>query len=312
MISYIIKKIGFALLVIVIVFHLVFLLIHIVPGDPAINIAGPGATPEQVQAIRARFHLDEPLYVQYGYFWKGVAEGTLGYSYSQEDYTVISLIKQRYPFTLILAIASMFVAFSISIPLGIIAARRQYTSVDQTAMVVSLLGISIPNFWLGPMLLLIFYKLLGLLPGPFVGDLGDLSLSDIILPAITLGTALAAMLSRVTRASMIDTLKEDYIRTARAKGLSEMKIVYKHGLRNAVIPTISIAGIQFGALLTGAVITEKVFEWPGLGSLMLNAIEGRDYPVVQGCILVIAAAYVFVNLFTDLVYAWLDPRIQYA
>jgi peptide/nickel transport system permease protein len=234
----------------------------------------------------------------------GVATGDLGSSYFYRR-PVAQVIVERVPATVELAVAAFLVAGLIAIPLGIIAALREGTAVDNGAVLFSLVGVSLPNFWLGPLLILLFSIKLGWFPVS-----GKAGLASLVLPAITLGAALAAILSRMTRASLLERLGEDYLMVARAKGLPEWKVILKHALRNALIPIITVMGLQIGALLSGAIITENVFSWPGLGTLLINAIEARDYPLVQGCILFISLSYVLVNLLTDLFYGWADPRIR--
>jgi peptide/nickel transport system permease protein len=287
---------------------LVFFLIHLVPGDPVDAMLGETAPPVERQRLREALHLDEPLTTQLGRFVSSLADGTMGRSFRHPNRTVTSLIFEVYPRTLELALASMAVALILALPLGIAAALRPHSPVDFMATGISLLGISIPNLYLGPLLLLVFYIHLGWFPGPAPDD--PSSLSALVLPAITLGTALMAMLARMTRASLLDVLSEDFIRTARAKGLSPTTVVLKHGLRNALIPIISVAGLQFGALLSGAIVTEKIFARPGIGTLLLSAIASRDYPLIQGCVLTIAGSYVIINALTDLSYGLADPRIR--
>jgi peptide/nickel transport system permease protein len=287
---------------------LVFLLIHLIPGDPVDNLLGETAPAAERTRLRRALHLDEPLPVQFGRFVGGIADGSLGRSFLHSDRTVASLIAEVFPYTLQLAVVAMVVALLLALPLGIAAALRPGTWIDGLAMTISLLGVSIPVLWLGPVLLMIFSIRLGLLPGPAPEN--PAALSAVALPAFTLGTALMAMLSRMTRASLLGVMQEDYIRTARAKGLPATTVVLKHGLRNALIPVITIAGLQFGALLSGAIVTEKIFGRPGLGSLLMRGITTRDYPVIQGTVLVVAALYVVVNLGVDLAYGLVDPRIR--
>lgn len=287
---------------------LVFFLIHLIPGDPVDNMLGETAPAAERDRLRQALHLDEPLTAQLGRFARGIGDGTLGRSFRHTDRTVTSLIVEVFPDTLLLALAAMVVAVLLALPLGIAAALRPGTWVDGAAMGASLAGVAIPNMWLGPLLLLAFSIHFSWFPGPAPDD--PRTLAALVLPAITLGTALAAMLSRMTRASLLGVLGEDYIRTARAKGLPAAGVVIKHGLRNALIPVITVMGLQFGALLSGAIVTEKVFGRPGLGSLLMRAITTRDYPVIQGTVLFIAALYVLVNLSVDLTYGLVDPRIR--
>jgi peptide/nickel transport system permease protein len=283
---------------------LVFFLIHLIPGDPVEVMLGERASAADQERLRSDLGLDRPLARQYGDFLLGLARGDLGDSFFYRR-PVHEVILDKLPATLELALAAMALTVLISIPVGTIAAVRKQTATDRGAMFASLLGISIPNFWLGPMLAILFSIKLGWLPVS-----GRESAAHIILPAVTLGTGLAAILSRMTRSSMLDVLGEDYLRTARAKGLSESRVIVKHALRNALLPVITIVGLQLGALLSGAVITEIVFEWPGIGSLLIEAITSRDYPLVQGCILVVSLGYVAANFLTDILYAAVDPRVK--
>ncbi len=283
---------------------LVFFLIHMIPGDPVEIMLGEQARAIDKESLRHELKLDRPLAEQYMLYLKGLAQGEMGRSiHSREQ--VLSVVLERFPATLILTLAAMIVAVLIAIPLGILSATRQYSLIDNVSMFFALLGISMPNFWLGPLLILFFSIWLGILPVSGMGGLQHL-----ILPAITLGTALAAILTRMTRASVLEVIREQYIVTARAKGLAEKAVLYKHALKNALIPVITILGLQFGALLSGSIITETIFSWPGIGRLVIQAINQRDYPVIQGCVLFISLSYVLVNLMTDLLYGVVDPRIR--
>jgi peptide/nickel transport system permease protein len=283
---------------------LVFFFLHMIPGDPVEVMLGETAQQADKEQLREELGLNLPLYIQYGRFITGVFKGNLGDSFFYRR-PVTQVIAERAPATVELALAAFLVAGLIAIPLGIIAALREGTAVDNASVLFSLLGVSMPNFWLGPLLIILFSITLGWFPVS-----GREGVSSLVLPAITLGTALAAFLSRMTRASLLERLGEDYLTVARAKGLPEWKVILKHALRNALIPIITVMGLQFGALLSGAIITENVFSWPGIGTLLINAIESRDYPLVQGCILFITLSYVLVNLMTDLLYGWADPRIR--
>jgi peptide/nickel transport system permease protein len=285
---------------------LVFLLVHLIPGDPVDNLLGERADPIDKVEMRRCMDLDQSLVVQFGRFLKNVGNGTLGRTCPDQRRTVASLIAEALPSTIALAAAAMVVALIFALPLGITAALRPRSALDAAATVVSLAGISMPSMWLGPLLLAIFYVGLQWLPGPA----DQAGLAGLILPAFMLGTHLMAMLARMTRSSLLEVLGEDYVRTARAKGLSSTTVVLRHALRNALVPVITVAGIQFGSLLAGAVVTEKVFARPGIGTLLLEAISQRDYRVVQGCTLVIAISYVTVNLLVDLAYGLADPRIR--
>lgn len=284
---------------------LVFALIHLVPGDPAQAMLGEGAAPNDVAELRARLGLDRPLLEQYGRFMQGLAQGDLGASF-RTGQPVLAMIIERVPATAELALAAMAAAIVIAIPLGVAAAVWRGSFVDWSAMTLALAGIALPNFWLGPVLAIVFAVELGWLPVSGRGGLESL-----VLPAISLGAALAAILARMTRASLLDELQELYVRAARARGASRARAVVLHALGNSLIPVVTIAGLQFGAVLTGAVITETIFAWPGIGRLLIQSISFRDYPMVQGCILLIAVTYVGVNLMTDILYGVLDPRIRY-
>jgi peptide/nickel transport system permease protein len=305
---YLVRRAFSAAIALVGVCLLVFFLMHLIPGDPVDNMLGETAPAAERDRLRQALHLDEPMTAQLSRFVHGVGDGTLGRSFRHPDRTVTSLVAEVFPDTLLLALASMFVALLLAIPLGIAAALRPGTWVDGASMGLSLLGVAIPNMWLGPLLLFAFSIHWSLLPGPAPDD--PRTFGALLLPAVTLGTALMAMLSRMTRASLLGVLGDDYIRTARAKGLPGFTVVMRHGLRNALIPVITVAGLQFGALLSGAIVTEKVFGRPGVGSLLLGAISSRDYPVIQGTVLFVAALYVLVNLAVDLTYGLVDPRIR--
>jgi peptide/nickel transport system permease protein len=305
MISFIVRRLLLTVPVLLGVVTLVFLLIHLVPGDPVQAMLGESASPRDVAELRARLGLDQPLYVQYERYLHGVVTGDLGTSL-RTNQPVLAAIRDRMPATIELAAAAMIVSIVIAIPLGIIAAVNAGTVVDYAATTVSLLGISIPNFWLGPLLAIIFSVELGWLPVSGRGTFANL-----VLPAITLGAPLAAVLARMTRASVLEELRELYVLAARARGLSRARSVLVHAFRNSLIPIVTILGLQVGMLLTGAVITETIFAWPGVGRLLIQSISFRDYPLVQGCILLIAVTYVSVNLLTDLAYGLLDPRIRY-
>jgi peptide/nickel transport system permease protein len=284
---------------------LVFSLIHLIPGDPAQAMLGEAATPQDVAELRRRLGLDRPLLEQYGAFLSGATRGDLGTSL-RTGQPVAAQILERMPATAELAAAAMIVAILCSIPLGIAAAVGRGTSVDHGAMTLALAGVSIPNFWLGPLLAIIFSVELGWLPVSGRGTLAHL-----VLPAFSLGAALAAILARMTRATLLEELREQYVVAARARGVSRTRAVMRHAFRNSLIPVVTLIGLQFGSVLTGAVITETIFAWPGIGRLLIQSIGFRDYPLVQGCILLIAVTYVGVNLLTDLVYGILDPRIRY-
>ena len=301
---YLLRRLLLTIPVLIGVATLVFALIHFIPGDPAQAMLGEGATPEDVAQLRTRLGLDKPLLVQYGSFLNGVVHGDLGVSL-RNDQPVMKQILERMPATAELAFAAMAVAVLFALPLGIVAAVWRGTWVDHAAMTLSLVGISVPNFWLGPLMAIVFAVELGWLP---VGGSG--TLAHLVLPSITLGAALAAILARMTRASLLEELSEPYVLAARAKGVSRTRAVLHHAFRNSLIPIVTILGLQFGVVLTGAVITETIFAWPGIGRLLIQSISFRDYPTVQGCVLLIAITYVGVNLITDLTYGFLDPRIR--
>lgn len=306
--KFLLRRLLSSILVIFGVVTLVFFVLRAVPGDPVESLLGEEALEVDKQALRACLKLDKPLYEQYTLFWKDVSQLTFGTLCDSSGATVMDKLKANVPATIELALASILVALLIALPLGILAALRPYSWIDNTSAILALLGISVPNFWLGPMLLILFSLTLKALPNPGSGVVG---LSALVLPAITLGSGLAAKLMRMLRSSMIEILAQDYIRTARAKGASERRVVLKHALRGALIPVITVLGMQFGALLTGAIIIEKVFARQGLGMLLLDGIEQRNYLIVQGCVLLMSMSYILINLATDLIYGLVDPRIRY-
>lgn len=306
MLQFVLRRLVLTIPVLVGVATLVFALIHLVPGDPAVAMLGESAAASDLAELRTRLGLDRPLLSQYRQFMVGLARGDLGTSFRYGT-PVASELTQRVPRTAQLAAAAMCVAVAVAIPLGVIGALYRGRAPDQAAMTLSLVGISMPNFWLGPLLALVCGVTLGLLPVSGTG-----TPTHLVLPAATLGAALAAVLARMTRASLIDELRELYVLAAQARGLSRRRAVIAHALRNSLIPVVTIIGLQFGAVLTGTIITETIFAWPGVGRLLIQAINFRDYPLVQGCILFIAMTYVAMNLVVDVVYAWLDPRIRVA
>lgn len=290
----------------------VFLIIHSAPGDPIVNMLGIEATDANVAELRQRYGLDQPLYVQYGHWMTGVLQGDLGRSITQ-DRTVAELIASRLPRTLFLAGASMVVAIVIAIPAGVVSAVRKGTASDYGVTVGALTGISIPNFWLGLILILVFARTLGWLPpGNYVPPTEDpvAALRHVLLPALTVGTAFAALLARQTRSSMLDNLSKEHVKMAKAKGLSSRKVFVRHALKGALLPVITVAGLQFGYLLSATVVVEQVFAWPGMGRLIWDAVRQQDYPTVQGTVLVVATLFVLVNLVVDLTYSYLDPRVS--
>jgi ABC-type dipeptide/oligopeptide/nickel transport system permease component len=319
------RRVLILLLVVWTVVSLVTILIELVPGDPATAILGDQATPEQIAQFRQKHGLDRPAFFvsyskdesgrrhlswngadnRYVDYWRALLRGDMGRSF-RTDRPVLELILSRYGATIELAIAALLVAVAIAVPLGVVAGTNRGNWVDNALSVVALVGISLPSFVVGPLLIYIFAVWLG-----WLDPSGRFGWSSIILPALTLGSALSALLTRMVRSSVIEELGEDYVRTARAKGLSERKVVYKHVLKNGLIPVVTILGLQLGVLLAGAIITEKIFNWPGLGLLLVDdGINKRDYRLVQGCVLVISVTYIFANTLTDMVYRWLDPRIR--
>jgi peptide/nickel transport system permease protein len=293
------------------VVSLVFLLIHLVPGDPIQQMLGEGATPADITALRHQYGLDQPVWAQYLHYWAGVVHGDLGNSIRLHD-TVAHLISQRYPYTMPLTLTALGLALALALPAGILAAVRRGRWLDQLLSVVSLFGLSVPGLALGPILILVFSISLGWLPvsGANSGGSRTIDWHYLILPSIAMGASLAAILTRMVRTAMLEELGQDYIRTARAKGLSERAVVCRHALPNALVPIVTVVGLQFGALLAGAIVTETIFSWPGLGRLTVSAISNRDYALVQGCLLSIGLTYVLVNLLTDVVYRWVNPRMR--
>ncbi|MCA1574907.1 MAG: ABC transporter permease [Acidobacteria bacterium] len=335
------RRIAILMLVVWTVVSLVTILIELVPGDPAVAVLGEQATPEQFEQFRQQHGLDRPPFFfsfprdseggrqfhwhgidnRYTEYWRGLVQVNwraitrlewrsmvrvdMGSSF-RTGRPVVELILQRYPATIELAVAALLIAVSIAIPLGVLAGKNKGTWIDNAASVIALIGISLPSFVIGPMLVYVFAVKLG-----WLAPSGRFDWADIILPAFTLGAALSAILTRMVRSSVIEELGEDYVRTARAKGLSETQVVYKHVLKNGLIPVVTILGLQLGILLAGAIITEKIFGWPGLGLLLVeDGIGKRDYRVVQGCVLVISLTYIVANSLTDRIYRWLDPRIR--
>jgi ABC-type dipeptide/oligopeptide/nickel transport system permease component len=305
MIRYISIRLLFALPALWLILTMVFLLAHIVPGDPVAQMLGEGARAEDLTQLRHALGLDLPLPVQYGRYLTGVLHGNLGESFRFQQ-PVLKVVAEHYPATLELAVVALLICALIGIPAGVLAAHKRGERTDHAVAVLTLFGLSVPNFALGPVLLLLFSVVLGWLP---VSGRGGVS--HLILPAFTLGAALAAILTRMVRTSVIEELSADYVRTARSKGVSESGVLFRHALRNALIPILTILGLQFGTLLAGTIVTESIFSWPGIGRLAVQAIGARDYPLLQGCILLIAVSYVFVNLLTDLVYALVDPRVRF-
>lgn len=309
---YILKRLLSLIPVLLVVAVVVFFLIHLTPGDPAAVILGPDALPEDIEALRKELGLDQPLYQQFFSWFGGLLVGDFGHSIFLNQPVLEAFIEHLGP-TLSLAIMAQIISIIIALPFGIIAATKRGTAADTFFMTFSLLGISIPSFLLGLLLILLFAVKLHLLPaagyqGLETGFFNHLRF--IILPAITLGTIQAALIARMTRSSMLDTLNQNFIKTAYAKGLKERVIIYKHALRNSFIPILTVIGQSFGTLVAGAVVTEVVFNIPGIGQLIVNAIQRRDYVLIQGSILLIATSYVFINLIVDLLYGLIDPRIR--
>ena len=311
MLNYIIKRLILLIPILFLVTLISFSLLFIIPGDPAETILtgpGGGADPKAVEEFRIKMGLDKPIYIQYFTWLESILHGNLGYSYLSKR-PVIETILSSFHATLKLAIVSLIISLMISIPIGIISAIKQYSAIDNVSMAGALLGVSMPNFWQGLLLILLFAVTLGWLPVAGYGDHGDLE--HIILPAITLGTSSAAITTRLMRSTMLETINQDYIQAARAKGLSERVVIGKHALKNALIPVVTMIGLNFGYLLDGSVVVETIFAWPGIGLLMVESIYLRDYPMIQGCILFVAIIFIFVNLMVDILYTYLDPRIRY-
>ncbi len=312
MLLFIVKRFLTAIPTLIIVTLMVFGIQRLLPGDPALIIAGEQRDPEVIAFIRERYRLDDPVPVQYVAWLSQVLRGDLGQSI-RTNQPVTQLIWQKLPVTVELALLSMLVALLIALPVGILSAVRKGTAVDYLGTLFALSGLSLPNFWLGIMLILLFSVQWGLLPASGYVEFGRDPLQNLlrmIMPAFVLGTGLAAVLMRQLRSSMLDVLKQDYVRTAQAKGLLKRRVVLRHALRNALIPVITIFGLQMGALLSGAVLTEQVFTIPGFGKLVVDAVFNRDYAVVQGVVLFTSAAYILINLLVDIAYALVNPRIQ--
>lgn len=283
---------------------LVYLIISLTPGDVAAMMLGQGATQESVAALRHDMGLNDPIIIQYGRYLGRLLHGDMGLSYATQK-PVIDEILSRFPNTLALAFCSILVSIAISIPVGVISAVKQYSLVDNLGMILALIGISMPSFWLGLILIIVFALGLGWFPSG-----GADHLKSIVLPALTLGVASTASIARTTRSSMLEVIRQDYIRTAKAKGLDSITVILKHALRNAMIPTLTVIGLEFGELLGGAILTETVFSWPGIGRLMVESIQRKDTPMILGCIIVFSIAFSIVNLLIDILYAFVDPRIK--
>ncbi len=305
MVTYTLRRLALTVPTVLGVVVVVWLLIHLMPGDPVEVMLGETAARADRDTLRAQLGLNRPLAEQFSTYITGLASGDLGTSIHSRR-PVAAVVAERLPATIMLTLAALAVAIAIALPAGIISAVRRGGATDRIALTASLAGVAIPNFWLGPMLIILFSLRLGWLPVA-----GSGTPAHLVLPALTLGIGAAGILTRMTRAAVLETLGEDYIRTARAKGLGELRVIPRHALRNALSPILTLLGLQVGSLLAGSVITETIFAWPGIGRLIVDGIYTRDYPVVQGCVLVIAIGTVLVNLATDLTYAWVNPRVRY-
>lgn len=303
--QYIARRLALTIPVVFGVSIIVFGIIRLIPGDPARAMAGVNATPQFIEQVRVRYALDQPLPVQYGRFIVAFMQGDLGNSVFSGR-PVTTEIGERFPRTMLLATIALVIATMIGVSAGIVSATRRNSVFDNASMFIALVGVAAPVFWMALMLQLLFAVQLRLLPATGIG-----TVQHLVLPSITLGTASAALMARITRSSMLDVLRQDFITTARSKGLHERVVVYKHALKNALIPVVTVLGLQFGILLGGAVLTETVFAWPGVGRLLVDAILRRDYPVVQGTVMLLALLFVLINLVVDIIYAFLDPRIHY-
>jgi len=312
MLGYIVRRLFQLIPVILLSSFLVFMLLHLVPGDPAETVAGPDATPDVIKAVRHKMGLDRPLAVQYGIWLGHIARADLGESYISRM-PVVDLVGYAFPATIQLTLAALLLALGISLPLGVLASLKQGSKLDLFVQAYTALGLAVPNFWLGILLILVFALVFGILPpGGRIDPLQNpaLGLKTLLLPAVTLGIQISAVFTRFVRAAMLEVLHEDYVRTARAKGLQERVVVVRHALRSALVPVVTVVGLQFGRLLGGAVVVESVFAWPGVGRLIIQAVEQRDYTVVQAALLWLVAVFLLINLITDIAYAFLDPRIR--
>ncbi len=305
MYQYIVRRLFLTIPVVLGVSIIVFAIIRLLPGDPARAMAGPQASPQYIESVRVRYGLDQPIPVQYATFMRRAVQGDFGISvFSRRP--VITEISERFPRTLLLASLSLVIASAVGVPAGIVSATKRNSLFDNASMIIALVGVAAPVFWLALMLQLLFSVQLAWLPSTGMGTPAHL-----VLPSVTLGAASAGLFARITRSSMLEVLREDYVTTARAKGLAENRVVYKHALKSAMIPVVTVLGLQFGILLGGAVLTETVFAWPGIGRLLVDSILRRDYPVVQATVMMLAFLFVIINLVVDIAYAFLDPRIQY-
>lgn len=307
--KYILNRILMLIPVLIGVTFLVFFIMALRPGDPAVIILGDGATDESVAQLHEELGLDDPLLIRYGNYMLGLLKGDMGKSYKNQ-LDVMDQVLDRFPNTVLLALTGMLVALIIGIPVGILSAKKQYTFIDNFSMVAALIGVSMPNFWFGLVVVMIFSLGLGWLPSSGMGEGFIQGLRSLILPALTLGTGAAATVTRMTRSSMLEVIRQDYISTARAKGIKESQVTHRHMFKNALIPIITVVGLQFGYLLGGAVLTETVFSWPGLGRFMVDAIKTKDTPVVLGTVIFMSVVFSIVNLGVDILYAFVDPRIK--
>jgi peptide/nickel transport system permease protein len=302
--KYILRRLMLLIPVMLGVAFIVFTIMYFTPGDPAALILGERAPAEEIAALRTQMGLDDPFIVQFFNFIFKAVQGDFGRSLVTKQPVAMEIFT-RFPATMQLSAAAVLIAVLMGIPIGIISATKQYSVFDMVSMVIALIGVSMPNFWQGLMMILLFSITFRLLPSSGYGTLAHL-----VMPALTIGTSAAAVITRMTRSSMLEVVRQDYIRTARAKGLSERVVIHRHALKNALIPIITVIGLQFGFLLGGAVLTESIFSWPGVGRLMVNAIRSKDYPQVQGGVLLLALTFSIVNLAVDILYAYIDPRIK--
>ena len=307
--KYILKRLLMLIPVILGVTFIVFFILNLSPGDPAAMILGEQATAEALEMKREELGLNDPLLVRYFNYMKDLLRGDMGVSY-RNSISVWDQVIDRFPNTVVLAIAGILVALLIGIPLGILSAKKQNTVIDNISMVLSLIGVSMPNFWFGLLVVMLFALKLGWLPSQGMGEGFVPLLQSLVLPALTLGTGSAGTIARMTRSSMLEVIRQDYISPARSKGVDERTVTYQHMLRNALIPIITAVGLQFGTLLGGAMLTETVFSWPGLGRLMVENIKSKDIPMVLGCVVFLATMFTIVNLVVDIIYAFVDPRIK--
>ncbi len=303
--QYILRRIIHAFFVVLGVVTAVFVITNLT-GDPVQLMLGEAATAQDIERVRRELGLDRPLYVQYLNFLSSVARGDFPESLRYRGYSALEIVLDRYPRTIVLAIAALCVSVTLAVTFGTISAVKRYSAIDNLVMLLALFGQSIPNFWLGIMLILIFAVNLGWLPSQGY----ELSPAYLILPTITLASPGLARLTRLTRSGMLEVLNSDYIRTARAKGLRESAVIFRHAFKNAAIPLVTVIGLDFGVLLGGAIITEQIFQWDGVGQLLVTAIYSRDFPVIQASVLIIAVSFVLINLTVDIMYTWLDPRVR--